>query len=428
MEILTGQPIKKGSGGGEILRDDFRFKRVSFILHPFFTMSDLLYLDHNATTPIDPEVRRVMLPWLENEFGNPSSVYGLGRRAAAALGTAREQVAALVGAHPTEILFNSCGTEATNTAILSALAIDPDKRHIITSAVEHSATIKLCEHLATRGYEITWLPVTAGGELDSGKLEASITSETAVVSLLWANNETGVLFPVGEIAAITKRKKVPLHLDAVQAAGKVPINLEEIGAQYVSLSAHKIYAPKGVGALYVNRRARYTPLLRGSQEESRRGGTQNVASIVAFGKAAELSRTHLHNSAERSAKLRDRLEQTLLATVAGVRRNGSEKHRLPNTSSLAFAGIEAESALLLLDREGLCCSAGSACSSGSVHPSHVLTAMGATRDEARASLRFSIGRTTTQADIDRALEIIPRVIAKLRSFQPTGGSPVQFAA
>ena len=387
-------------------------------------MSDLLYLDHNATTPIDPAVRNAMLPWLENEFGNPSSVYALGRRAAAALAKAREQVATLVGAQPSEIIFNSCGTEATNTAILSALAIDPDKRHIITSTVEHSATIKLCEHLATRGYEITWLPVDKDGLLDPDRLEAAITSETAVVSLLWANNETGVIFPVEEIAAIAARKKVPLHLDAVQAAGKVPINLSELGVQYVSLSAHKLYAPKGVGALYVNRRARYTPLLRGSQEESKRGGTQNVASIVAFGKAAELAQAHLLASAERIAKLRDRFEKTILSTIDGVRRNGTDEPRLPNTSNLSFTGIEAETALLLFDKEGLCCSAGSACSSGSINPSHVLTAMGVTRDEARASLRFSLGRTTTDADIDHALEIISHTVAKLRAELPAGGSPV----
>jgi cysteine desulfurase len=387
-------------------------------------MSDLLYLDHNATTPIDPAVRDAMLPWLENEFGNPSSVYSLGRRAAAALAKAREQVASLVGAQPSEIIFNSCGTEATNTAILSALAIDPDKRHIITSTVEHSATIKLCEYLATRGYEITWLPVGKDGLLDPDTLEAAITSETAVISLLWANNETGVIFPVEEIAAISARKKVPLHLDAVQAAGKVPINLSELVAQYVSLSAHKLYAPKGVGALYVNRRARYTPLLRGSQEESKRGGTQNVASIVAFGKAAELAQAHLLASAERIGSLRDRFEKTLLATIDGVRRNGTDEPRLPNTSNLTFAGIEAETALLLFDKEGLCCSAGSACSSGSINPSHVLTGMGVTREEARASLRFSLGRTTTDNDIDHALEIINRTVAKLRAEQPAGGSPV----
>lgn len=391
-------------------------------------MSDLLYLDHNATTPIDPEVRDAMLPWLGNEFGNPSSVYTLGRRAAAALETSREQVAALVGAQPAELIFNSCGTEATNTAILSALAIDPDKRHIVTSAVEHSATVKLCEHLATRGYAITWLPVDPEGRLDPAALEAAITPETAVVSLLWANNETGVLFPVEEIAAVTARRKVPLHLDAVQAVGKVPINLGELGAQYASLSAHKLYAPKGVGALYVNRRARHTPLLRGSQEEGRRGGTQNVASIVAFGKAAELALADLPASPARLAGLRDRFERTLLADIAGVRRNGAGEPRLPNTSNLSFTGIEAETALLLFDKEGLCCSAGSACSSGSVNPSHVLSAMGLSRDEARSSLRFSLGRTTTEADIDRALGIIPRVVAKLRAAMPAGGSPVHVTA
>ena len=391
-------------------------------------MPDLLYLDHNATTPIDPEVRDAMLPWLGGDFGNPSSIYALGRRAAAALETAREQVAALAGARPAEIVFNSCGTEATNTAILSALAIDPDKRHIVTSAVEHSATVKLCEHLATRGYEVTWLPVDAGGRLDPGSLEAAITPETAVVSLLWANNETGVLFPVGEIAAIAARKKVPLHLDAVQAAGKVPINLGELGVQYASLSAHKLYAPKGVGALYVNRRARHTPLLRGSQEEGRRGGTQNVASIVAFGKAAELALEKLPDSPTRIAALRNRFERSLLADIGGVRRNGDADQRLPNTSNLSFSGIEAETALLLLDKEGLCCSAGSACSSGSINPSHVLTAMGLSRDEARSSLRFSLGRNTTDAEVDRALEILVRTMSKLRAAAPAGGSPVHMTA
>jgi cysteine desulfurase len=391
-------------------------------------MSDLLYLDHNATTPLDPAVREAMLPWLENGFGNPSSVYGLGRRASEALKEARERVASLVGADPSEIIFNSCGTEATNTAILSALAIDPDRRHIITSAVEHSATIKLCEYLATRGYEITWLPVDKEGLLDPARLEEAITSETAVISLLWGNNETGVLFPIEKIAAIALEKKVPLHLDAVQAAGKVPIDLSKLNVQYVSLSAHKLYAPKGVGALYVNKRARYTPLLRGSQEEGRRGGTQNVASIVAFGKAAELALNHLPSSPERIRILRDRFENTLLSSVDGARRNGAASPRLPNTSNLTFPGIEAETALLLFDKEGLCCSAGSACSSGSINPSHVLTAMGVSRDEARASLRFSFGRTTTEADLDRALEIIPRIVTKLRAERPAGGSPVHITA
>ena len=391
-------------------------------------MSDLLYLDHNATTPLDPAVREEMLPWLENGFGNPSSIYALGRRAADALREARERVAALVGADSSEIIFNSCGTESTNTAILSALAIDPDRRHIITSAVEHSATVKLCEHLATRGYEITWLPVDKGGLLDPAKLEEAITSETAVISLLWANNETGVLFPIEKIAAIALEKRVPLHLDAVQAAGKVPIDLSKLNVQYVSLSAHKLYAPKGVGALYVNKRARFTPLLRGSQEDSRRGGTQNVASIVAFGKAAELALGHLPSSPVRIRALRDRFETNLLSLIEGARRNGAVEPRLPNTSNLTFPGIDAETALVLFDKEGLCCSAGSACSSGSINPSHVLTAMGVSRDEARASLRFSLGRTTTEAEVDRALEIIPRIVAKLRASRPAGGAPVHIAS
>jgi cysteine desulfurase len=384
-------------------------------------MTRPLYLDHNATTPIDPRVRDAMIPWLGEEgFGNPSSVYGAGRRAAAAIAEARERVASLVGALPAEIIFNSCGTEATNTAILAALAIDPDRRHIVTSTVEHSATVKLCEHLATRGYEITWLPVDRGGRLDPERLRGALTGETAVISLLWANNETGVLFPVEEIAAIARERGVPLHLDAVQAAGKVPIDLSNLGAQYVSLSAHKLYAPKGVGALYVNARARYTPLLRGSQEEGRRGGTQNVASIVAFGVAAELAAQHPSTVHEGIRSLRDRFEGELIK-LEGVSRNGEAAHRLPNTSNLSFAGIDAETALLLFDKEGLCCSAGSACSSGSVNPSHVLTAMGLSRDDARSSLRFSLGRTTTEEEIDRALEIIPRIIAKLRAERPAAG-------
>ena len=391
-------------------------------------MPELLYLDHNATTPIAPEVRAAMMPWLENEFGNPSSVYSPGRRAADALNSARKHVATLVGARPSEIVFNSCGTEATNTAILSALAIDPDKRHIITSTVEHSATIKLCEYLATRGYEITWLPVDEKGRLDPLLLDEAVTPDTAVVSLLWANNETGVLFPVEEIAAITTRRRVPLHLDAVQAAGKVPIDFASLGVQYASLSAHKLYAPKGVGALYVRHGARYTPLLRGSQEEGKRGGTQNVASIVAFGKAAELARKHLLLVADRVRELRDRFERNLLTVLPEVRINGSDEMRLPNTSNLTFGGIDAETALLLFDKEGLCCSAGSACTSGSINPSHVLTAMGVSRDEARASLRFSFGLNTSDDEIDRALEIIPRIILKLRADQPDDGSPVRIAA
>lgn len=383
----------------------------------------IIYLDNNATTQVDPAVFDAMMPWLRDEYGNPSSVYGLGRRAASALDTAREQVSSLIGSTPEEVLFTSCGSESINSAILSAASIDPDKTHIITTAVEHSATIKLCEHLARRGYEITWLPVNSSGHLDLEKLAKAIRPDTALVTLLWANNETGVLFPVHEIAKITNEKKVPLHIDAVQAVGKLPIGASDLGVQFLSLSGHKLHCPKGVGALYVNRRMRFTPWLRGSQENARRGGTQNVASIVGLGKAAELAATHQGEERTRVREFRDRFENAMLAQVAGTEVNGDRENRLPNTSSLSFEGIESEGALMLLDDQGICCSAGSACTSGSVHPSHVLKAMGFSNDRARSSLRFSFGRFNTDAEINTAIEAVPAVVEKLRKLSPAG-SPV----
>lgn len=381
----------------------------------------IIYLDNNATTQVDPAVFDAMMPWLRDEYGNPSSVYGLGRRAASALDTAREQVSSLIGSAPEEVLFTSCGSESINSAILSAASIDPDKTHIITTAVEHSATIKLCEHLARRGYEITWLPVNSAGHLDLDKLAKAIRPDTALVTLLWANNETGVLFPVQEIARITNEKKVPLHIDAVQAVGKLPIGASDLGVQFLSLSGHKLHCPKGVGALYVNRRMRFTPWLRGSQENARRGGTQNVASIVGLGKAAELAATHQNEERTCVREFRDRFENAMLAQVAGTEVNGDRENRLPNTSSLSFEGVESEGALMLLDDQGICCSAGSACTSGSVHPSHVLKAMGFSNDRARGSLRFSFGRFNTDAEIDKAIEAVPAVIEKLRKLSPAGG-------
>ena len=379
-------------------------------------MQETIYLDHNATTRIAPEVFDAMEPWLRGGYGNPSSSYSLGRQASAALDTARSQVAALAGCQPAEILFTSCGTESINTAIHSALALDPDKRHIVTSAVEHSATIKLCEFLARRGYEITWLPVDAAGRLDTTQLEKSIRPDTAAVSLLWANNETGVLFPIGEIAEIARSKKTCLHIDAVQAFGKIPLSLEPLGIHFMSFSGHKIYAPKGVGALYASRRMRFTPLLRGSQEDGRRGGTQNVASIVAFGKAAELADPQ--TTAPATAALRDRLESSILSAVPGSSVNGDTTNRLPNTTNISFEGIQSENALVMLDERGICCSAGSACTSGSVHASHVLKAMGLPEGRARASLRFSIGRHTTPAEIESASATIAATILKLRTLAP----------
>lgn len=387
----------------------------------------VIYLDNNATTQVDPAVLEAMMPWLGNEYGNPSSVYSLGKRAAAALDHAREQVAGLVGCTVEELIFTSCGSESINTAILSAASLDPDKTHIVTTAVEHSATIKLCEHLARRGYEITWLPVNHGGHLDLEKLEKAIRPDTALVTMLWANNETGVLFPIEEVSRLTNARKVPLHVDAVQAVGKIPFKASDLGAQFLSLSGHKLHCLKGVGALYVNRRMRYTPWLRGSQEDGRRGGTQNVASIVGLGQAAEIARDHIGEESTRVRELRDSFEKFILTTVPGTEVNGDPATRLPNTSSIAFENIEAEGALMLLDDRGVCCSAGSACTSGSVHPSHVLKAMGFSNDRARASLRFSFGRFNTQAEIEKACVIVPDVIAKLRKESRRGAEGVLVA-
>ncbi len=386
----------------------------------------MTYLDNNATTQVAPEVLEAMLPWLSGEFGNPSSAYPLGRQAAAALDAARAQVAALAGCGEEGVIFTSCGTESINTAILSCIARDPDRRHIVTSAVEHSATVKLCERLSRQGYEITWLPVDGDGLLDPGRVADALREETAVVSLLWANNETGVLFPIAEIAAIATEKGVPLHVDAVQAAGKIPINVQELGIPFLSLSGHKLHCPKGVGALAIGRKTRFTPLFAGSQEDGRRGGTQNVASIVGFGKAASLALENREETHKRVRSLRDRFELHVLEAVAGSEVNGHREHRLPNTSNLSFAGLESEAALMLLGDRGVCCSAGSACTSGSVHPSHVLKAMGMSNERARSSLRFSFGRLSSEEDLATACEAVPEVIAKLRSLSP-GDGPVVMA-
>jgi cysteine desulfurase len=387
----------------------------------------VIYLDNNATTQVDPAVFEAIVPWLREEFGNPSSVYSLGKRAAAAVHTAREQVASLAGCAPEEIIFTSCGSESINSAILSAASIDPDKTHIVTTAVEHSATIKLCEHLARRGYEITWLPVDNLGRLDLEKLERAIRPDTALVTLLWANNETGTLFPVHEIARITNRKKVALHVDAVQAVGKLPLSIRDLGIQFLSLSGHKLHSPKGAGALYISSRVRFTPWLRGSQENGRRGGTQNVASIVGLGKAAELAAGHLEQDSRKAGTMRDRFEEAILKAVPGTEINGDRSNRLPNTTNIAFEGIESEGALMLLDERGICCSAGSACTSGSVHPSHVLKAMGFSNHRARSSLRFSFGRFNTDEQVAFACAAVPEVIEKLRRLSPARG-PVVMAA
>lgn len=383
-----------------------------------------LYLDNNATTQVDPDVLEAMLPWVGTQYGNPSSPTTPGRFARECVQKAREQVARLIGARDAEIIFTSCGTESINSAIRSACTLDSNKRHIVTSAVEHSATLKLCEQLARDGYEITRLPVNSTGLLDVESLRAALREDTALATLLWANNETGVLFPVEEISAACRNKKVPLHLDAVQVVGKVSVDVNETDPDFLSLSGHKLHAPKGVGALFVNRRIRFQPMLQGSQEQGRRGGTENVASIVGLGAAAELAHHSLAAEQNRIRAIRDRFESRVLESVPGSSVNGDLEHRLPNTSNLAFDGIEAEGALMMLDERGLYCSTGSACTSGSVAPSHVLTAMGLNSTRAKGSLRFSFGRFNTEADATHAAELVSITIKKLRSLQSGSGSVV----
>lgn len=374
----------------------------------------MIYLDYNGTTPIDPEVRTAMLSFLEKDFGNPSSMCALGRQAAQALMKAREEVASLIGARAQEIIFTSGATESIITAFHSAVSASPEKRHMVISSVEHSATLQTAHEYILRGYDVTFLPVNNNGMLSLDLLEQAITPNTLLVSLLWANNETGVIFPIEEIAEITKRKQTSLHLDAVQAVGKIPIDLARVPVDYLSLSGHKIYAPKGIGALYVHRHAFYKSLFPGSQENGRRGGTENVAACVALGKAATLAKELLPIEMSREGHLRDYLEEEIHKKLTGVTLNGGE-NRLANTSNLRFKGIRAAEALLLFDQAGLCASAGSACNTKSKTSSHVLSAMGQTPEEASASIRFSLGRFTTKEEIDAALTIISNVIKKLYS-------------
>lgn len=379
----------------------------------------LYYFDNNATTRVAPEVVTAMMPFFTERWGNASSAYTFGNQVVKDLDVAREQVAALIGADAREIVFTSCGTEANNTALHSALVTQPGKRHVLTTAVEHSANIKFGEYLKRRGYEVTFLPVESDGSLDLHLLEKSIRPDTAIVSVMWANNETGVLFPLEEIAAICRSKGVLYHTDAVQVPGKLKVDVDALGVDFLSLSAHKLHAPKGVGLLYCRYTAPYHGyLLGGGQEKGRRGGTENVPYIVGFGRAAELALASIEDENTRIRALRDRLEQTILATIPDTSRNGSRDARLPNTSNLTFGGCEAEGLLLLLDREGICVSSGSACTTGSLTPSHVLTAMGLTPARAKGSVRFSLGIYNTAEDVDYLLAKLPPIIAKLRGVVP----------
>jgi len=379
----------------------------------------LYYFDNNATTRVAPEVVEEMLPFLTDYWGNPSSAYTFGHQLGTHISAAREKVANLIDADPKEMVFTSCGTESINTALHCALATQPAKRHVITTAVEHSATLKYCEFLEKLGVEVTYLPVDSDGLISLEGLEKEIRPDTAIVSVMYANNETGVLSPVAEAAAICRAKGVLFHTDAVQVPGKLNLSVREIAPDFLSLSAHKLNAPKGIGALYTKRRTRYQPfVIGGGQERGRRGGTENVANIVAFGRAAELAMSRLDEENTRVCALRDQLEAGILDRIPGSSVNGDATHRLPNTTNIAFAGVEAEGILLLLDQAGICVSSGSACTTGSLDPSHVLTAMGCSVARARSSIRFSLGIYNTEAEVDYVLEKMPGVIETLRKHAP----------
>jgi cysteine desulfurase len=378
-----------------------------------------VYLDNNATTRVAPEVVEAMAPYHGDLYGNPSSAHRFGGRVAARVGEARERVAALLGAEPEEIIFTSCGTESDNTAVMSALASNPGKRHVVTSRVEHPAIRSLGQHLAERGYEVTEIPVDGEGRLDMDLYAESLRPDTAVVSLMWANNETGVIFPVEEAARMAGNQEIPFHTDAVQIAGKVPIRMKESAVDMLSISGHKLHAPKGVGALYVRKGTRFSPyLIGGHQERGRRGGTENTPGIIGLGTACGLAEANLERENTEVRRLRDKLETELAGRIPNSKVNGGGAERLPNTASVSFEFIEGESILLMMDELGICASSGSACTSGSLQPSHVLRAMGVPFTMAHGSIRFSLSVYTTEEEVDFVIRELPPIVERLRSLSP----------
>jgi len=376
----------------------------------------VIYLDHNATTPVLPEVFEAIKPYFIDRWGNPSSSYRFGSELKSAIETARTQVAELIGARPSEVVFNGNATEANNSAIHAALKANPTKRHIVTSQVEHSSVLNYCMALEKDGLRVTYLPVDREGLLNLADLEAAITDDTAVASLMWANNETGVLFPVADIARVCKARGVLFHCDAVQAAGKMPIDVSKLPIDYLSMTGHKLGAPKGVGALYVHRKAPFTPYLHGGhQERGYRGGTENVALIIGLGRAAELARAKLSGFEAAVRPLRDALEKGILSDVPDAELNGHKSKRLPNTSSIAFRGVDSDALLMLLDQEGICASSGSACLADSPDASHVITAMKPELRGERNTLRLSLGMEHTASSVSEALRIIKASVTGLRS-------------
>lgn len=380
----------------------------------------MIYFDNNATTPLDPQVLDSMLPFLRDQFANPSSGSTVARTVNKAVKKARTQVAELLGCEPEEVVFTSGGTESDNSAIFSATEIFPTRKYIVTSAVEHDAVLRYLAWLEeTRGYEITRLGVNSDGRLDLDELRSSMRpGETALVTLMWGNNETGVLFPIREAARIVSEQDVIFHSDAVQAVGKVPINLREVNLSYLSLSGHKLHGPKGIGALYVNRNVPFRPWMHGGgQENFRRSGTENVAGIVGLGQAAELARQHLGEC----SGLRDRFERELRQRIPDVEFNGAASERTPNTSNVRIPGTQAEGLMILLDQKGIAVSAGSACHTGALHPSHVLQAMGRTAEVARECLRISFSRFNTDDEVTTLLDALDSATRKMRSLLGNGG-------
>ncbi len=381
-----------------------------------------VYLDHNATTPLAGEVFEAMKPYLTGEFGNASSIHAWGQRAKAAIENARESVARLVGARPSEIVFTSGGTESDNMAIFGAVEAASGKghaKHVITSAIEHHAALYAVKALEQRGVDVTFVPVGPTGVIDPGDVERAIRPETALISVMHANNELGTVQPVREIAGIAHERGIPFHTDAVQAVGKIPVDVQELGVSMLSLSAHKLNGPKGVGALYVRRGTPLRPLMVGGHHErDRRPGTENVAGIVGLGKAAELALGRGEAEAGRLAGLRDRLERGIKQRAPGAHINAERSPRLPSTTSVRFDGIDGEGFVISMDLKGIACSTGAACSSGSLEASHVLTAIGMSRDEARSTVRFSLGLGNDEAEIDYALDVIPQVVERLRALSP----------
>ncbi|MGO9612903.1 MAG: cysteine desulfurase NifS [Dissulfurispiraceae bacterium] len=379
-----------------------------------------VYLDNNATTQVAPEVLEEMLPYLREFYGNPSSMHTFGGQLHRKVEEAREKVAALIGAEPGEIIFTSCGTESDNTALMSAIETH-HKRHLITTKVEHPAVLNFVKHLARKGYRITFLPVDSLGRLDIEPLLRALDDDIAVVSIMYANNETGVLFPIQEIGEILQDRKILFHTDAVQVVSKLPVTVKELSVDMLSLSGHKIHAPKGVGALYVRKGTRFYPyIIGGHQERGRRAGTENVASIIGLGKACELAKENLNSEIRHLTALRDKLEKALLVCCPDVRVNGDIEHRLPNTTNISFEFVEGEAILLRLNEYGICASSGSACTSGALEPSHVLRAMGVPFTAIHGSIRFSLSQYNEEAEIDRVIEVMPPIITELRTLSPYG--------